>query len=85
MLILEVATKLEGGYFNTYYYDCEWALNEPPGSLLNLDPCLVDDNNFQPFFIIMKPPYARINPYDGTKTPYSALQFPGTEISVPAL
>jgi hypothetical protein len=45
-LILEVATKLEGGYFNTYYYDCQWAVNEPPGGLLNLDSCLVDDNNF---------------------------------------
>jgi hypothetical protein len=33
----------------------------------------------------MKPPYARINPYDGTKTPYSASQFPGTEISAASL
>lgn len=84
-MILEVLKKLEGGYINTYYYDCLWVLAQPPGGLINTEQCLLNDDDFQPFFIIMKPPYSKINPYDGTKTPYSASQYPSQEVSVAGL
>jgi len=33
----------------------------------------------------MKPPFARINPYDGTKTPHTISQFPSSEVSAPGI
>lgn len=35
--------------------------------------------------MVMKPPYSRINPYDGTKTPFSASHYPTPEVNVPGL
>lgn len=71
-LFLEAANKLTGGYMQIFYYDCRWItemglerLNFPKAWGQNCFP--TDEEAFNPLFTIMKPPYTRVNPYDGSK------------------
>lgn len=79
-LSLDVLQKIGTGYIQTYYYDCEWIERGNKDDFFDTRVCQQSEDQFNPQFLLIKPPLARINPYDGLKIQSELVPFPSNQI-----
>ena len=80
-MILMVLETLEGGYVDTFVFDCankdEWDEIDPNVNLANL----CERDPFQPVFSLFKPPEIKINPYTGNAMPNENIPYSQNEVT----
>lgn len=76
--------RLGYGYVETFYYDCEW-VEKNPSPMIDTGACKLVENNYAPTFLLVIPPYARVNPYDGSETYPTIVKFPVPAVDAPTM
>ena len=80
-LFLQVLTDLQGGYLNTYVFDC--AIERPETDpQINFEH-ICDAEEFQPLFTLYKPAEIKLNPYTGKQMPMQAIPWSSNAVSDP--
>ena len=71
-MILMVLETLEGGYVDTYVFDCAADLGNMEESNIKQ---VCDKDPFMPTFNLVRPPEIRINPYTGKPMPMEYINY----------
>ena len=80
-MMLMVLEQLDGGYVDTYVFDCadkeNWGDIDPNVNIGNI----CDKEPFQPVFSLFKPPEIKTNPYTGKPMPNENIPYSQNEVT----